>query len=143
MLIRHVSQVSLSNSALPLKLNNVLHVPDLKYNLLSVQKLYHDNNSEVGFDSSFMYIKDKPKGIALLQSSTSGDIYTLLTSSLVPTLVALRVSGNVWHRRLGHCASCILWCLIQKQLISSGTKFTNKCVSCKLRKAHRLLFFFR
>ena len=68
-----------------LKLNNVLHTLDLKYNLLSVQKLFHDNNCEVSFDSASINIKDKQIGTTLLQGSYDGGVYTLLSSS--PVLV--------------------------------------------------------
>jgi len=70
---RNVGQVCLSTLTSPLTLNNVLHVPVLKYNLLSAQKLCNDNNYEVGFDSSFSHVKDKAMGensIPMLVEST-------------------------------------------------------------------------
>ena len=57
--IHHVGQASLATSAKPLTLKNVLHVSNLNYYLLSVQQLCRDNNHEVSFNSSFVYIKDK------------------------------------------------------------------------------------
>ena len=83
--IRHIGQVSLSISSNPLKLNNVLYVLALKYNLLFVQKLWQDNNCGVSFDSSSVYIKDKQIRTTLLWGSNDGGIYNLSFSSLVST----------------------------------------------------------
>jgi len=68
--ILHVGQVSFPPFTKPLQLRNVLHVPNLKYTFLSVQKLYLDNNCEVGFDLSSIYIKDKQTGTTLLWGSS-------------------------------------------------------------------------
>lgn len=67
--VHHVGYVQ-SPSTSPLQLEDVLYVPYLKYNLILVQKLCHDNNCEVGFDASSVLIKDM--GTILSKSSSDG-----------------------------------------------------------------------
>ncbi|CAH9061128.1 unnamed protein product [Cuscuta europaea] len=52
LLVKHTGQVTLSSSPRPLHLKYVLHVPHIKYNLLSIQKLCADNNYAVIFDKN-------------------------------------------------------------------------------------------
>ena len=125
----------MSTSALPLKLDNVLHVPKLKYNLLSVQKLCHENNCKVGFDLSSVHIEDKVTGTILIKDTTDGGVYTLSPSKPIYALLAIQAFGDVWHKCLGHCGSRILKSLRHKHFVQTHSKFRNKCVSCKLGKA--------
>jgi len=138
--ISNVGQVHLSASTSRFKLNNVLHVPNLKYNMLSVQKLCSDNNYEVGFDSSSVHVKDKATGKILLHGTSDGGVYTLSSYKPIPALLVVHASSDIWHRRLGHCGSRVLESVRHKQFIKHHSKFSNKCMLCKLGKAHRLTF---
>jgi len=42
-----------------LNLHNVLYVPEITKNLLSVSELTADNNTLVEFDANYCYVKDK------------------------------------------------------------------------------------
>jgi len=44
--------IHLNPIAHPLFLNNILYFPNIKYNLLSIEKLCHNNNYFVIFDAS-------------------------------------------------------------------------------------------
>jgi len=72
---------------------NVLHVTKLKYNLLSVQQLCHDNNCEVGFDSSSVHVKDKAMGKVFLKGISDGGIYTLSSHKPIPALLVVHASA--------------------------------------------------
>lgn len=50
-----------------LQLNDILHVPLIKKNLLSIAKLTNDNNVIVEFDCHFVYVKDPIMRRLLLQ----------------------------------------------------------------------------
>lgn len=58
------SSFSVANSQI--RLNNILHVPDVKKNLLSVKKIYDENDFSVTFDSSSICIKDRKSNKVLL-----------------------------------------------------------------------------
>ena len=48
----------------------------LKFNLLFVKRVSHDNNSILNFDASFMHIKDRTMGTTLLEGTS--DIASIL-----------------------------------------------------------------
>jgi len=50
--------------------------PKFEITCFVYQNLFHDNNCEVGIDSSSVYIKDKQMGTTLLRDSSDGGIYT-------------------------------------------------------------------
>lgn len=75
--ISHVGQAHLKTSTNPLLLNNVLYVPNLKYNLLSIQQLCSDNNCTINFDASSIYVKDKAIRTTILEGVSNQGIYTI------------------------------------------------------------------
>jgi len=92
--ICHFGQVHLPTSTLPLTLENVLYVPQLKYNLLSVQ-LRTDNNCEVSFDFSIVHVNNKSMAATLLRGSGDGGIYLLLAPVSHSTLLVVCNSRDV------------------------------------------------
>ena len=70
-------QAHLNISAQPLLLENVLHVPNVQYYLLSICQLYNDNNYILNFDASFVHIKDKAAGITVLEGASNQVVYTM------------------------------------------------------------------
>jgi len=62
----HVGNTSLASKHRPLTLKNVLHVPKLQHNLLSVRQFCRDNNCTVVFDASSVCVKDNTTGDILL-----------------------------------------------------------------------------
>ena len=100
--IKHVGQIIISRVAKPLALNNMLHVPSLKHNLLSVKQLCKGNNCVVVFDDSSVCIKDKTSGNFLLHASSTGNVYPLaVPDSSSKAFAALLDPATTWHRRLG------------------------------------------
>ncbi|XP_022156563.1 uncharacterized protein LOC111023438 [Momordica charantia] len=65
--IAHTSSGILHTSTSSLKLCNLLHVPTISSNLLSVHQLCVDNNCFVVFDYNYFYIQDKFSGMILFQ----------------------------------------------------------------------------
>ncbi|CAH9129275.1 unnamed protein product [Cuscuta epithymum] len=139
--IANIGDIPLSSSSLPLVLKSVYHVPQIKFNLLSIQKLCADNNCIVIFDKNSFFVKDKISGAVLLQAPSKGHLYPVSLS--YPSSLALSsvsVPGVLWHRRLGHCGDSILHSLNKQKHISSSSSFSHDCISCRLGKSQRLPF---
>lgn len=64
--ISHIGDIWFDTVCNPLKLHNVLYIPAIKKNLLSVAKLIEDNNVLIEFVNSTCVIKDKATGKQLL-----------------------------------------------------------------------------
>ena len=64
--IVHVGHSHHPSRTQPLQLTNVLHVPKLQHNLLSVRQLCRDNNCNAVFDLSSVRVKNNTKGDVLL-----------------------------------------------------------------------------
>ena len=77
LLIKHVGFRYVSTVDKPLVLRNVLYVPHLKHNLLSVKQLCQDNNCMIVFDTSSVCVKDKTSGRILVHTSSSRNVYPL------------------------------------------------------------------
>ena len=95
--IKSVGNVCLRTPSRPLSLESILHVLDLKHNLLSVCRLCWDNNCHVQFSESSFFVKDNIINEVLLQDSTHGNLYPVRVSTLqqVPAFSAIRDSGGV------------------------------------------------
>ena len=126
-------------------LNQVLHVPQLSTNLISVSKFCTDNAVFFEFHSTHFFVKDQVtkqtflKGWlrdGLYEFSSSSSTHAFVSTSSVPTLTP----GAIWHPRLGHPAASIL----SKALASCNPSISfqiNKiapCKICPLAKSHSL-----
>ncbi|CAH9126696.1 unnamed protein product [Cuscuta epithymum] len=139
--IANIGDVHLNSSNRPLTLKSVFHVPHIKFNLLSIQKLCADNNCVVIFDKNSFFVKDKISGKVLLEAPSHGHLYPVSLRSQPPfALSSLALSGPIWHRRLGHCGTSILRTLQSQHHICSSSSFSHDCISCRLGKSQRLPF---
>jgi hypothetical protein len=77
MRITHIGHASLpTSSARTLHLKNVLHVPSVTRNLLSVHKLSRDNNVFVEFHPFAVFVKDRVTRDVLLRGRCCQDLYS-------------------------------------------------------------------
>lgn len=67
--ISHIGDSIVPSASSFLKLKNILCVPSITKNLISVSKLAQDNNIVVEFYSDFCVVKDKTTGVELLKST--------------------------------------------------------------------------
>ena len=75
--ISHVGSSTLKISgSVPLLLKNVLHVPDIAKNLISISKLTHDNDVLVEFFPVSCCVKDKT-GQVILQGALKDGLYCI------------------------------------------------------------------
>ncbi|XP_031282138.1 uncharacterized protein LOC116140680 [Pistacia vera] len=86
-----------------LQLKNILCVPKIAKNLVSISQITKDNNVIVEFHSDHCLVKDKSSKAVLLQGSVKGGLYQLeLSSNVSPYASSIpsashHVTGNVVH----------------------------------------------
>lgn len=95
-----------------LTLHNVLHVPNLYCNLLSISKITHDLNCRVNFYPSHYEFKELVSGRMIGSARAIGGLYLFedgcQSSNLVQRTCFKSISNfgfheiMLWHYRLGH-----------------------------------------
>ena len=126
-----------------LSLNNVLVVPNIKKNLLSVSQLTSDYPCYFIFDDRGFVIKDLRTHKVLASGSKADGLYVLQRAP-VRVFFSNRfrvVDSTIWHGRLGHPQPRILNFLHHNNMISVNKKSYGLCKSCALSKSCRLPFF--
>ena len=112
-------------------LNNVLVVPSLIHNLLSVRRFTRDNHCSVEFDAMGFSIKNLHAGQVTLRRNSDGDLYTFPT---IPSTAAahanLALSTALWHRRLGHPAPNVVRTLQNMPAIYCNKPDNTLCHAC-------------
>ncbi|CAH9090193.1 unnamed protein product, partial [Cuscuta epithymum] len=86
--IANIGDISLNTPTRPLSLKSVFHVPQIKFNLISIQKLCADNNCVAIFDKNSFFVKDKISGAVLLQARHNGHLYPVSLSPPAPLALA-------------------------------------------------------
>lgn len=86
--ITHTGSTSHHSSSYTFNLNNVLYVPSMKKNLISVSQFCHNNNVSIEFLPNSFVVKDLRMGACLLQGRTKDDVYEwpVTSSSNAPLL---------------------------------------------------------
>ncbi|MFS7946140.1 putative RNA-directed DNA polymerase [Helianthus anomalus] len=104
--ILHIGSTRFSSPTKTFNLKNILHVPEIKQNLLSVQRFCHDNNVYFESHATHFAVKDKSTHTILLTGPSNGGLYSIKLPrlQLVPkvSFSAVRASTSTWHQRLGH-----------------------------------------
>lgn len=148
--ISHIGSGSISTHTAHFHLSNMLHVPHMSTNLISVNRFATDTNCVFEFDSSGFCIKDKATGKMLFCGRSESGLYpfpihriSTHSNKASPTaLIGEKVSASMWHSRLGHPASTILHRLLSTfQLpLHGSSKFTSVCTECQMGKSRKLPF---
>lgn len=132
---------TLKNTSFDIPVTEVLCVPSLATNLLSVSQLMKQGN-KVSFADDNCYIYNKKDQLVATASLTEG-VYKLNTKK--DRCLLSSVSGTVWHRRLGHLNSSDLEKMKDGAVI--GMSYTDKsqitksnCKVCCEGKQTRLPF---
>ncbi|CAH2099257.1 unnamed protein product [Euphydryas editha] len=122
----------------------VLCVPNLTTNLLSVSKLIKNGN-KVSFSEEHCYIRNRENVLIGIAEMTNG-VYRLKTKPVCLLAASATVASDIiWHRRLGHINSSDM--NIMKEGAVEGINYTNKadiskanCTVCCEGKQTRLPF---
>jgi GAG-pre-integrase domain len=115
-------------------ISNVLNIPDLTTNLLSVQKLIQDLNYNAIFHSNRVVFQDKITGKKIGEGIERNGLYVInyLNHALQ---ISNKESNNLLHWRLGHPSNKVL----NNLFMFSNLDFDN-CDVCRFSKQTRLLF---
>jgi histone deacetylase 1/2 len=105
--ISHIGQASVpTDTSKQLCLTNILHVPSVTRDLLSVHKFTLDNNVFCEFHLFDLFVKDREMRDVLLRGCCRRGLYDLDAPSSVPQVFSgVRTSTSQWHSRLGHPAT--------------------------------------
>ena len=98
-------QSTLPTTASQFVLNNVLVVPSIVRNLLSVTR---DNGCSIEFDAFGFSVKDLRTRRVILRCNSDGDLYTITTAAPATAHALLVASTSLWHQRLGHPAPAVV-----------------------------------
>jgi hypothetical protein len=142
--INRIGKSIIPTSIHNLALNNVIHVPSIHKNLISVPRFVLDNDTFIEFHPFFFLIKNQKMQKVLLHSQCKGRLYPLPSSAskfrkLVFT--AITIPFDRWHNRLGHPSHDIVHHVITKnnlpysQVDSSSPLVCDVCASAQ---AHQL-----
>jgi transposase InsO family protein len=125
-------------------LKNVLHVPKLSYNLLSVSKICEDSNCYVKFFNTHCIFQDRNSGKMIGSAKMMDGLYYF--EGVFENKVAHGLSGissasvrdqiMLWHNRLGHPNFQYLRHLFP-DLFKNVNCSSFECESCVLSKSHK------
>ncbi|GKC54865.1 putative RNA-directed DNA polymerase [Tanacetum coccineum] len=127
-------------------LKNILHVPEISHNLLSVHKFCHDNDVFLEFHTSYFVVKDESTHTTLLTGPSKHGLYTITLPQLKSinkvSFSAVRASPTIWHRRLEHPHQRLLRSMLSNfSLPVTNKSLSNFCNSCTLGKSSKLPLF--
>lgn len=140
--ITHIGSMYLNISDFPILLSNVLYVPKISRNILSLSRLCHDNNILISFSSSYFVIKDLSNNQTILEGQTTQGIYNCcLSSPLAYSAITHQSSSSNWHHRLGHPSVKVLNIISNLLNVSSSNLLSSDpCNACNINKSHKLPF---
>jgi histone deacetylase 1/2 len=130
-------------SSRSLALNRVLHVPKATRNLLSMSKLSSDNNVFIELHPHDLFVKDRDTRAPILRGRCSGGLYEIKAPVIKQALSSVKVSRDMWHRRLGHPALQVVQHVLRSHELPSlheSNKIESVCDACQQGKSHQLPF---
>ncbi|KAL4575060.1 hypothetical protein LXL04_021901 [Taraxacum kok-saghyz] len=120
--ITHIGHSYIHTSHKPLILSNVLHVPKLNNNLVSVGELCDTNLVSVEFFPSHFYVKDLDTEARLMRGERTDGVYLTRSPATRSIHVTSKTSPLLLHHKLGHPSRQVF-----KQLVSKlGFKFQSE-----------------
>ena len=151
--IKHIGQTKIFTPITSFLLHDVLHVPLIKKNLLSVHKFTKDTKTYLEFHPSCFFVKDQATGKVLVQGPSNHGLYSFPSSlfrrrgpssrPVSSAFVSERATLTQWHSRLGHPALRVVSHVVSKfGLPVFANKMDSSCPACLSSKSHRLVFSF-
>ena len=140
--ITHTGSTSLKTPQTTFKLNNVLCVPRIKKNLISISQFCKSNNVSIEFLPSNFLVKELYTGATLLMGHTKDGVYEWPVTSPLLAFSSTKASSSEWHNRLGHPAFPILKHVLSnnKLGLSSFLSSDFSYNACLCNKSHKLSF---
>jgi len=144
--ITHTGSSHLSSPTSSFTLSNVLCVPTMNRNLISVYQFCVTNNVSVKFLPSLFFVKDLQTGAILFQGRIKDGVYEWLAfkPQSLPLLAfsTTKTTCTTWHSRLGHLTFPILKHILTSSHLESSSFVTSNfsCNACLYNKSHKLSF---
>ncbi|GJT74228.1 putative RNA-directed DNA polymerase [Tanacetum coccineum] len=144
--ILHIGSYKVYSPQKTFSLKNILHVPEISHNLLSVQIFCHDKNVFFEFHTSYFVVKDESTLTTLLTGPSKHGLYTITLPQLKSinkvSLSVVQASPTIWHRRIGHLHQPILHYMLSNfSLPVTNKSLSSFCNSCPLGKSSKLPLF--
>ncbi|KAJ0882624.1 putative RNA-directed DNA polymerase [Helianthus annuus] len=141
--ILHIGSSKLYSPTKTFNLSNILHVPQIKHNLLSVQQFCHVNKVYFEFHSTFFAVKDTSTHTTLLTGPSNNGLYSISLPHMQPlrkvAFSAVRATAQTWHQRLGHPHHQLLASMLSKYHLPLLNKCSmSDCDSCFVGKSSKL-----
>ncbi|KAL9239991.1 hypothetical protein vseg_014258 [Gypsophila vaccaria] len=137
--ITHTGYTTLFNSSHKFQLNNVLCVPLMRKNIISVTQFCNDNNVFITFSSNSFFVKDPRTGKILLQGTArDGEYYWPRTLS-PKTVHAISSHAPDYHHRFGHPSLVVLNKILSSLCVKNYVK-DFICDACFTSKSTKLSF---
>lgn len=142
--VNGVGNVSLSIDDHSIEICDVLHVPELTANLLSVKRMVEKGNRVI-FEGSKCTIFNQENKL-LLKCSAENGVYRVNCDDAEKCMIANTGKKNVdvWHRRMGHLNFNSLCKMRDGAVIGvdfdGGKAEVENCETCAMGKQHRLKF---
>jgi hypothetical protein len=139
--ITHLGSNQLSSSTHSFHLNNILCVPDIKRNLISIYQFCVDNNVSIEFLPWCFLMKDLLTGEIRVKGKTNEGVYEWSCVVAPHAFPSVKLAPINWHFRLGHPAFSILNTIFSKHHLNSHLISKDfVCNACQCNKSHKLPF---
>jgi hypothetical protein len=123
-------------------ITNVLYIPELDQNLLSVAQMFR-NGYEVFFKERFCFITDTHDS-EITKIKMDGNSFYLKLDAVKGHVFSAKIDENIlWHKRFGHYNLKSLKLLYDTGMVKNMSEIyvtTQTCGSCELGKQHRQPF---
>ncbi|KAH9671391.1 retrovirus-related pol polyprotein from transposon RE1 [Citrus sinensis] len=136
--ISHTGSTSLCTSSSKFYLQNILYVPTINRNLISVSQFCNVNKASIEFFHDHFQVKDLSTGAVLLQGRNNQGVYEWPAASSfpVPALptsnATIKTNAAHWHQRLGHQSRDFLKFVLRTFNLSSHLDFESYVQSGKI-----------
>lgn len=142
--ITHIGDAQLPAKHNDILLHDVLLVPDIKKNLLSVSQLTSDLPCYFEFTSDGFVVKEQKTNQVMAKGNKKGGLY-VLDGTEKQALFSARfrtTSEDVRHQQLGHPQAKVVSYLNNKNMIkvNAWNAKPHICSSCELSKNHKMPF---
>ena len=138
----------LPDSCPNITLHDVLHIPHLGANLVSLGALHCQRISVKSFDNGLILSKNDEELFRASFTGLTGTLYHIECSTLVTGAAYLAgnsLSMRLWHRRMGHLSPRAINSMQHQNLvkgleINTPREFDHICSGCANAKSHRFPF---
>ncbi|GKF26780.1 retrovirus-related pol polyprotein from transposon TNT 1-94, partial [Tanacetum coccineum] len=136
-----IGKGTISNDSL--KIDNVEHVDNLRFNLLSIGQIcdnkcrvtFFKHDSEITKDGKVIGRSIRKKGLYVMELGNMMELGNKPKDKIC--LATIDENSTLWHRRLGHTNMRLIQSLASKELVRNLPKLKcdqHFCDACKIRK---------